>query len=134
MLVIRDSQIQSFIVSGETDVVATVCEAVISADPDRTSGIRPERLAAMAEIGIKRARQQGFEKPEDIAVFVTLMFVISPKFYRQPAIAAALADETYSLSERLLVLGERVEDAAWADAERAYDADFWFRDEQGDTK
>lgn len=128
MLVIRDSQIQSFIASSETDIVEAVCEALIDSDPDRTEPIRPERLIAMAKLGIERARQEGFQRPEDIAAFVALMFLISPKFYRHPVIAQALADETYPLSDRLAFLAERVDDAAWAEAETAYDPEFWFRD------
>jgi hypothetical protein len=126
MLVIRDAQVQSFIANNDDDLLTIVCDAVSKADRDRVSGISPDRLRSMAKLGIERARAEGFNKAEDIAAFVALMFEISPSFYTQPAIAAVLADANYSPGERLIQLPERIPEEAWAEAESGYDAGLWF--------
>lgn len=127
MLVIRDSQIQSFIAANDEDIFTIVAEAVKRANPKRISAASEERLESMVKIGIERAKSEGISRPEDIAAFVALMLEISPKFYRQPQIAAVLKDENFSIGERILQLDERVPEEAWAEAETAYDAEFWFR-------
>ena len=128
MLVIRDSQLQSFIAQNDNDVVRLVCDAVIKSNPERIKDVRAMRLISMAKIGIERAKSAGVTRPEDIAPFVALMFEISPKFYRHPQIAPVLADQTYSMGERIAQLPERVSDEAWAEACEAYDPKFWFPD------
>jgi hypothetical protein len=80
----------------------------------------------MATLGIERAKAAGFKKAEDIAIFVALMFEISPTFDEQPMIAAVLADTNFPVSERLSQLPERVPDEAWLEAEARYDSNFWF--------
>jgi hypothetical protein len=126
MLVIRDSQIQSFIAHNDEDLIRLVCDAVIKANHGRVASIRPLRLIAMATLGIERAKAAGFKKAEDIAIFVALMFEISPTFDEQPMIAAVLADTNFPVSERLSQLPERVPDEAWLEAEARYDSNFWF--------
>ena len=128
MLVIRDAQIQSFIAANDDELLRVVCDAVIRVNPGRVADVRAPRVESMARLGIARARSSGFNKAEDIAAFVALMFEISPTFDTQPAIAAVLADENYSPGERLTQLPERVSDEAWAEAVGSYDADFWFSD------
>ena len=128
MLVIRDSQLQSFIAQNEDDVVKLVCDAVIKSNRERVKDVRPLRLISMAKIGIERARSAGVTRPEDIAAFVALMFEISPKFYRHPQIAAVLADPNYAMGERLTQLPERITDEVWDEATQAYDPKFWFPD------
>ena len=128
MLVIRDSQIQSFIAQNDSDVVKLVCDAVIKSNHERVKDIRPLRLISMAKIGIERAKSAGVTRPEDIAPFVALMFEISPKFYRHPQVAAVLADETYTMGERITQLPERVTDEQWDEICLAYDPKFWFPD------
>lgn len=128
MLVIRDSQIQGFIAQSENDIVKLVCDSVIKADHERVENIRPLRLISMAKIGIERARSVGVTRPEDIAAFVALMFEISPKFYRHPAIAAVLTDGNFSIGDRIAQLPDRINDEVWEEACLAYDPKFWFPD------
>lgn len=126
MLVIRDSQIESFIAHNDADLVKVVCDAVVRSNHERVSTLRPMRLVSMVKLGIERAKEAGMKSPEDIGVFVSLMFEISPTFDRQPTIASVLADKNFSISERLSQLPERVPDEAWEEAVNSYDEKFWF--------
>lgn len=126
MLVIRDSQIESFIANNDADLVKVVCDAVIKANQERVSTIRPMRLVSMVKLGIERAKAASVKSPEDIGVFVALMFGVSPTFDQQPEIASVLADKNYAMSERLSQLPERVTDEAWDEAVDSYDETFWF--------
>ena len=126
MLVIRDSQIESFIAHNDADLVKVVCDAVIKSNRERVSTLRPMRIASMVRLGIETAKAAGVKSPEDIGVFVALMFEISPTFYKQPVIASVLADRNFSIGERLSQLPERVPDEAWEDAVNSYDEKFWF--------
>jgi hypothetical protein len=128
MLVIRDEQLRSFIARDENDLLELVAEAVIKANPQRVSAIRPERMVSMVKLGIERARAAGIDLAEDIAAFVALMFEISPGFDQQPSIAAVLADTSFPIGERLWQLAERVPDEAWDEAVASYDENFWFRE------
>lgn len=125
MLLIRDSQIQNFVAADETELITAICEALIRTDRERVAGIRPLRVLSMAKMGIARAREAGFTRAEDIAVYVGLMFHIAPDFASHPAIAAVLNDSNFPLSERLQQLSERVPEQAWDEAEAKYDPDFW---------
>ncbi|MER3430672.1 MAG: hypothetical protein C4325_07830 [Blastocatellia bacterium] len=127
-MIIRDTQIESFIAANESELVTAVCEALIRTDRERTAGIRPLRLLSIAKIGIAKAREAGFSRPEDLAVYVALMLHISPDFAEHPAIAAVLGDTNFPLSERLRQLAERVPDAAWDEAEAKYDPQFWIKE------
>jgi hypothetical protein len=129
MLVIRDEQLRSFIERGEDDLLVLVCEAVISANPERVSAIRPERMVSMVKLGIDKARAAGIDLAEDIAAFVALMFEISPGFDQQSSIAAVLADTNFPVGERLSQLAERVPDEAWDEAVAGYDEHFWFQEQ-----
>lgn len=126
MLVIRDAQIQSLIAGNDDDLEVLIENAVRKVNPSRVDGITPDRVKSMVRIGIDRARNAGFAKAEDLAVFVALMFEISPQFYEQPLIAEVLSDSTYPPSDRLEQLFERVQDEGWAEAVDLYDEKIWF--------
>ena len=126
MLVIRDAQIQALIADSDEKLAEVVEGAVRKAAPVRAEGVAPDRVKPMVRRCIETARRQGFEKAEDIAAFAALMFVLSPHYYREPAIAEVLNDTRYPAGERLFQLFERVPDQAWSDAVDLYNADFWF--------
>ncbi|HLA96529.1 MAG TPA: hypothetical protein VK612_12475 [Pyrinomonadaceae bacterium] len=129
MLVIRDSQIQSFIAKSDDDVLRLVCDAIVKANHGRVAAIRPLRLVSMVQLGIERAKSRGFARAEDIAIFVALMFEISPTFDTHPMISTALDDTNFSVSDRIVQLAERIPDVLWLEAEAGYDEKFWFNDE-----
>lgn len=126
MLVIRDAQIQALIAGNDDDLGSLIENAVRKVNPSRVDGLAPARVKSMVQIGIVRARKAGFEKAEDLAVFVALMFEISPQFYEQPAIAEVLNDAMYPSEDRLEQLFERVPDEAWNEAVDLYDEKIWF--------
>ncbi len=126
MLVIRDAQIQALIAGSDDDLARLIEDAVRKVNPSRVDGLAAERVTSMVRIGIERARKAGFQKAEDLAAFVSLMFEISPQFNEQPAIATVLNDATYSPQDRLELLFERVGDDAWAEAVDLYDENIWF--------
>jgi hypothetical protein len=130
MIVVRDAQLQQFVAPTEQDLVKVVCDAVIKSNPARFEALRPGRIIAMVKIGIERARSVGATRPEDIAPFVSLMFEISPKFYRHPLIAQVIADSNYSMGERIAQLPARIDDGVWEEIANVYDAKFWFPDVQ----
>ncbi|QYO65256.1 NADH-ubiquinone oxidoreductase-F iron-sulfur binding region domain-containing protein [Leptolyngbya sp. 7M] len=126
MLVIRDAQIQSFIASNDDEVALLVAQAQIRMNPARVDGIRPARLRAMAKIAVEKARLFGLEKAEDVSGFASLMFEISPLFYEQKEIKAALTDTAYPIDIRLQTLFQRTDDAAWTQAVDRYEPGIWF--------
>ena len=126
MLVIRDTQIQALIADSDEKLAEVIENAVRKAAPVRVEGVAPDRVKPMVRRCIETAKRQGFDKAEDIAAFSALMFVLSPHYYREPAIADVLNDMRYPAGERLFQLFERVPDQAWSDAVDLYNADFWF--------
>lgn len=130
MLLIRDAQIENFVAANENELVTAVCEALIRADRERVAGIRPLRLLSMARKGIALAREAGFTRPEDIAVYFGLMVHISPDFASHPAIAAVLSDTNFPPGERLLQLTERVPENVWEEAAANYNPDVWISENE----
>ncbi|HXF42143.1 MAG TPA: hypothetical protein VNK26_00245 [Pyrinomonadaceae bacterium] len=126
MLIIREQQLEKFIAADDRELLSTVAQAVIRANPQRVSAIRTERLTAMIQLGIETARAAGMKKAVDIGIFVALMFEIGPHFYRHPRVAEVLQDQNYSMTERLTQLPERVSDEVWDEIVHAYEAEFWF--------
>ena len=126
MLVIRDAQIQALIADTDEKLEEIIENAVRKAAPVRVQGVAPERVWPMVRRCIERARHEGFEKAEDIGAFSALMFVLSPHFYREQAIADVLNDDRYPAGERLFQLFERVPDQSWPDAVDLYNEQFWF--------
>ena len=133
MLVIRDAQIQALIADSDEKLAEVVENAVRKAAPVRVEGVAPDRVKPMVRRCIEVAKRQGFEKAEDIAAFAALMFVLSPHYYRETAIADVLNDARYPAGERLFQLFERVPDQAWSDAVDLYNTDFWFAERPEET-
>jgi hypothetical protein len=128
MLVIRDEQIQSFIAQDEVQLTKVLVETVRSVNPDRVEGYDDKTLEAMVKMSIERAKIHQFEKAEDIAAFVGIMFEISPAFDQIKDISAVLDDTTFSVEMRFQQLWGRVPETKWAEAEATYDAKAWFPD------
>ena len=126
MLVIREEQIQSFIAADDDEIAKIAAEAIRGSNPDRVSGLSESRLRSMARIGVDRARAAGFAKAEDIAVFVSLMFEVSPQFNEQPAIANVLQNTALTPNDRFEQIFEQVPDDAWTEAQDLYDEKIWF--------
>lgn len=126
MLIIRDAQIQSLISQTGEDLEGLIADAIKKANPMRVEGLQPERVRSMVRIGIEKARAVGLTKAEDLGVFVSLMFEVSPQFDQEPTIATVLDDTVYTPEDRLSQLFDRVPEEAWAAAVNLYDEKIWF--------
>lgn len=126
MLVIKQSQIQHFIAADDAELVRIVSGSARHANEARIDGYDDEKLSAMVEFGIERARAHQFERSETIAAFVAVMLEIAPNFDEQEEIKSVLADANFSPDERFFQLFERVSDESWQAAENLYDARVWF--------
>jgi len=76
-------------------------------------GLSDREITRRVKLGLERARANGFTDPEPATAFVTLMFLVSPSFDRQPAIAAAIAAAQGTPAERLRALFNRTKEADW---------------------
>ncbi len=134
MLVIRDAQIQALIADSDEKLVEIIEKAVRHAAPVRADGVSTERVKPMVERCVATARREGFQKAEDIAVFSALMFVLSPHFFLEPAVAEVLHDDRFPADQRLFQLFERVPDQSWSDAVDLYNHAFWFAEKPEDIE
>ena len=128
MLIIREEQIQSFIAQDEVQLTRILMETVRSVDPERVAGYDDKTLQAMVKMSVGRAKSYQFERAQDIAAFVGIMFEISPTFDQIEDIKKNLDDSTFSVDMRFQQLWGRVPEAKWVEAEATYDAKVWFPD------
>jgi hypothetical protein len=126
MLIIRKEQIQHFIAETDAELVGLIAGIMREANPERVAGYSDEALEAMVKIGVERARTHSFERAEDIAAFVAVMFEISPVFDENAEVKAILDDENFSVEERFKQLWGRTSDELWQELENKYDARVWF--------
>ncbi|REJ75580.1 MAG: hypothetical protein DWQ47_08910 [Acidobacteria bacterium] len=128
MLIIKNSQIESFIAEDDTQLVRVIREIIQEAFHEGVETYSEKKLDGMVRMGIEKARSRGFERAEDIASFVSIMFEISPEFDMNEQIDAFLKDESYPPEMKLEQLLGRTQDDVWRAAEGTYDAKSWFRD------
>ncbi len=129
MLVIREAQIQTFIAQDEVQLTKILMETVRSVDPERVAGYDDKTLEAMVKMSIARAKSHQFERAQDIAALVGIMFEISPTFDQIKEISACLDDTTFSAEMRFQQLWGKVPEGKWLEAEATYDAKIWFPDQ-----
>ncbi|MFQ5412133.1 MAG: hypothetical protein ACE5EC_07535, partial [Phycisphaerae bacterium] len=79
MLVIKKKQIESFIAEDDTQLHRVISEIIRESFHESVGEYSDETLDSMVRIGIERAGTHGFERAEDIAAFVAVMFEISPE-------------------------------------------------------
>lgn len=126
MLIIRKEQIQHFIAETDAELVELIAGIIRTSNQDRVADYGDETLAAMVRNGIERARTHDFERAEDIAAFVAVMFEISPAFDENREIKAILEDANFTVEERFKQLWGRTSDDVWNELESKYDARIWF--------
>lgn len=129
MLIIRTEQIQHFIARDDSELVKLIAETIRTANPERVAGYADETLESMVQIGVERARTHSFDRAEDIAAFVGVMFEISPTFDEKEEIKTILDDADSPVEERFEHLWEVTPDEVWKELEDKYDARVWFPDE-----
>jgi hypothetical protein len=126
MLIIRKEQIQHFIAETDAELVTLIAGIMREANPERVVDYSDETLETMVKTGIERARTHDFDRAEDIAAFVAVMFEIAPDFDENPEVKAILDDESFSVEERFKQLWGRTSDETWQELENKYDARVWF--------
>ena len=128
MLTIRTEQIQHFIAKDDSELVKLIAEIIRIANPERVADYTDETLRSMVQIGIERARTHNFDRAEDIAAFVGVMFEVSPTFDENEEIKSILDNADSPVEERFEQLWEVTSDKTWKELEDKYDAKVWFPD------
>lgn len=133
MLIIRQQQLDDYILQDEDDFVRSVTEHIREENPERVADYPDSLLEEMVRTGINRAKSRGFERPEDLSAFVAVMFEIAPNFDEQTDISKILDDDQTPVEQKLDQLFELVSEEAWEEAEENYDADAWFPVQDDET-
>ncbi len=98
------------------DLLEHVVDHLCEEQPEAVAELSDAEIRRRALHGVARAQGHGFEQPEAITAFVTLMFLVAPDFDRQPSIAKALADRSVPAPARLRGIFEKTSEADWEDA------------------
>ena len=126
MLIIRTEQIQHFIAETDAELVELIAGIIRRANEARVADYSDETLGRMVKTGIERARTHDFERAEDIAAFVAVMFEAAPNFDEKREIREILEDANFSVEERFKQLWGRTTDEMWTEIENGYDPRVWF--------
>lgn len=97
----------------DEDLLEHVFDHLCEEQAEVVADLPDKEIRRRAWLGIGRARSRGLSEPEAITAFVSLMFLVSPRFDEQPAIAAALADRRTPEKERIGSLFSRTAEADW---------------------
>lgn len=130
MLIIREEQIQHFIAPDEAELVKLIAGVIKSGNEQRVEGHSDETLEAMTRAGIERAKTYDFQRAEDIAAFVAIMFEISPEFDRSEDIKRLLEEKNFAPAQRLEQIWGRISEDIWLQAQETYNAAAWFPEKQ----
>lgn len=130
MLVITKEQIEHFIAEDDTQLLRVISEIIREAFFEGVEEYDDDTIESMVKIGIKRAKSYGFERAEQIASFIAIMFEISPNFDREENIKAFLKDKDTPNDQKFEQLLGRTTDEMWAEAEKTYDVKTWFPDNE----
>ncbi len=133
MLVIKKDQIEHFIAEDNTQLIRVITEIIREAFFDGVENYSDETLESMVKIGIERAKSHGFERAENIASFVALMFEISPNFDMVESIQAVLTNKSIPDESKFEQLVGLTAEEDWLEAEKSYDSTVWFP-ENGNSK
>lgn len=130
MLVIKKKQIESFIAEDDTQLHRVISEIIRESFHESVGEYSDETLDSMVRIGIERAGTHGFERAEDIAAFVAVMFEISPEFDTRDEVKAVFGDESIPDESKFEQLFGRVTEEEWVEAEKTYNVDTWFPEQE----
>jgi hypothetical protein len=102
----------------DSSLAEHIADHLCEEQPEAVAGLSDAEIRRRAEICVAAARRHGFTLPEPITAFASLMFLVSPRFDEQPAIARALADRSLPERERLTTLFQRTKESDWDAAGR----------------
>ena len=134
MLVIRQKQLDSFLMGDEDKFVRFVAEHIRENHPQRVSECPENLLEQMVRFGLQRARSYGFERAEDLTAFVAVMFDIAPNFEEQSKIKESLEDNKIPTNDKFDWLWNRTTDEDWEEAKKNCKAELWFTEETQEVK
>jgi len=100
----------------DDELVEHIAGHLCEEQADVLGGLSDSEITRRVRLGVKRARANGFTDPEPATAFVTLMFLVSPCFDRQPAIAAAIRAAAGTPAERLRALFGKTRETDWDEA------------------
>lgn len=132
-MVIRQQQLDNFILSDENKFVRSLMQHIREENPERVPGYPDNLLEEMVRVGIKRAKSHGFKQAENLSAFVVVMFEVAPNFDEQTEIKKFLNDRRTPVEQRLDRTIERASSEAWEEAADIYDAEAWFPKQDNNT-
>jgi hypothetical protein len=103
----------------DDELVEHIADHLSEERPETLGGLSDAEIGRRVRLGLGRARQHGFTDPEPATAFVALMFLVSPCFDQQPAIAAAIRSGSGTPAERLRTLFSQTGEQDWEEAAAA---------------
>ncbi|MGC4056343.1 MAG: hypothetical protein QM757_46685 [Paludibaculum sp.] len=100
----------------EEDLLDHVFDYLCEEQPESVAEIADEEIRRRAALGIRRARTHGFEQPEAITAYVSLMFLVAPDFDTHPKIGKVLADTSLPAAQRIKQIFARTSESDWEEA------------------
>ena|SRR5271157_1244238 len=100
----------------DDELVEHIAGHLCEEQPETVAGLSDAEISRRVRLGLARARLHGFTDPEPATAFVALMFLVSPCFDQQPAIAAAIRSASGTPAERLRTLFSRTREEDWEEA------------------
>lgn len=105
--------------SDDDELVEHIVGHLSEEQAEALDGLSDLEIERRVRLGLTRARINGFTDPEAATAFVTLMFLVSPRFDRQPSIAAAIRSSSGSPADRLRALFSKTRESDWDEAATA---------------
>ena len=103
----------------DDELVEHIVDHLCEEQAEALGALSDSEIERRVRLGLTRARANGFTDPEPATAFVTLMFLVSPCFDRQPAIAAAIRSAADTPADRLCALFGKTKESDWDEAASA---------------
>lgn len=100
----------------DEDLLEHIFDHMCEEQPEAVADLNDREIRRRCLIGLERARGRGLAEPESITAYVSLMFLVSPRFDEQAAIAAVLDDASRPERERIASLFKKTRESDWDDA------------------
>src|SRR3954452_3833295 len=101
MLCIRPEQVAALAAAMTAAFVRDAMQQLRTRFPSHVEALDDEELRRRVGASLAAARDLGFTQQRDLLTFVTLTFVIAPRFYEHPAIAEILESAILARDDRL---------------------------------
>lgn len=125
MLVVRRSQLDAMLLGSPQLLVADIEKHLLEFRPQVVAAYPRPYLRWVIADSVAIGTGFGIDDVQMLRVFVRLRWDIAPGYYRQPQIAAVLADRSLGAAQRFERLAGADFAPAWADALRFDDPAEW---------